>query len=585
MNPSILLKDQTSPYLRMHADDPVEWVPWSLAAFERARVEDKLVLLSVGYASCHWCHVMQRESFHDPETAAFLNDHYIPMKVDREERPDIDALYMEYVAAATGGGGWPMTVALTPNLLPVFGGTYFPLVAQSGSPSFMDVLRSVNKTWREEREQIERTEDATLDFLERRSVAPEPKLIDERLIETAVKAILGSEDTTNGGFGTAPKFPQAPVVRFLLHFAEEAGDDDSVRAAQAALRAILRGGIYDQAGGGICRYATDASWIVPHFEKMLYDNALLLSTLADAHMLEPSDEYAHAIRQTQAFLDREMSSSDGGYIASLSAETDGVEGATYVWRHEELSAFLSAEELALAESKLGVSTDGNWQRSVILTRPRGRDADAESVDAVLGRIGQERASRPQPPRDDKVLVSWNAMTARGLMEAGSALGDDMMLHRGHALAMMLDSRASSASGVIHVLDDPSVEHVRLLEDAAHLEAALITAYEMADDADALDRAIELHADTLSRFVEDGTAFMTDDATDLPVRPREQNDNPLPSGANTFAENALRLYRHTLDESYRETAEALLGRFASLAEFAPSFAGTALDAAIILLTEE
>jgi len=353
------LKDQVSPYLTMHVDDPVDWMPWGPEAFERARVEDRPILLSIGYASCHWCHVMQRESFRDAATAEFLNDHFVSVKVDREERPDVDALYMEYVAAATAGGGWPMTVVLTPQGLPVFGGTYFPLTARKGSHSFMDVLRSMDRTWREDRDKALQTAESTLDFLERRSEPPTSGEIDESTIETAVELLLEREDRDHGGFGTAPKFPQAPVLAFLLRFAEESGDENASRAARAALTAMIRGGIYDQVGGGMYRYATDAEWLVPHFEKMLYDNALLLSTLAVAYEAQPDDEYAHVMRRTAGFLESQMRAADGGYIASLSADTDGVEGATYVWTNSELASVLSADEMDLAREHLGASESGN----------------------------------------------------------------------------------------------------------------------------------------------------------------------------------------------------------------------------------
>jgi len=579
------LKNQVSPYLTMHIDDPVDWMPWGPEAFERARVEDRPILLSIGYASCHWCHVMQRESFRDAATAAFLNDHFVSVKVDREERPDVDALYMEYVAAATAGGGWPMTVVLTPQGLPIFGGTYFPQKSRQGSPSFMDVLRSMDRTWREDRDKALQTAESTLDFLERRSEPPATGEIDESTIEMAVDLLLEREDRDHGGFGTAPKFPQAPVLSFLLRFAEEGGDENASRAARAALTAMIRGGIYDQVGGGMYRYATDADWLVPHFEKMLYDNALFLSTLAVAYEAQPNDEYAHVMRSTASFLESQMRAADGGYIASLSADTDGVEGATYVWTNSELASILSADEMDLAREHLGASDSGNWEGTTILTRKLGRSARAEEVDALLGKLERERSKRPQPDPDTKVIVSWNAMAAAGLMQAGHALTDDALLRRGRELANHLYDRAVVADGVLHVLDDPAVSHVRLLEDTAHLTAALLTAHEYAGDATALDRAEELHTQALARFVDDGVAYMTDDATDLPVRPREQHDNPTPSGSTTLASNALRLYTQTLDEDHHESARKILEISTPLAKFAPAFVGAALDSMLVLLTEE
>ncbi|MDA3935856.1 MAG: thioredoxin domain-containing protein [Actinomycetota bacterium] len=585
MNGKKSLYGQTSPYLAMHIDDPVDWMPWGHEAFDRARAEDRPVLLSVGYASCHWCHVMHRESFRDEATAGFLNEHFISVKVDREERPDIDSLYMDYVAAATGGGGWPMTVILTPEGLPLFGGTYFPRQAPTGSPSFMDVLRSIDRSWRDDREEALRTADTALDFLQRRTDPPPPREIDESILESAVDRLLTAEDRDRGGFGTAPKFPQTSIVTFLLRFAQEAGDDNAERAAKAALTAMVRGGIYDQVEGGMSRYATDAEWLVPHFEKMLYDNALLLSTLAVAHEFDPDQEFAHVMRQTARFLDTRMSDPDGGYIASLSADTAGVEGATYVWTHPELESILSTDEMVLAREYLGVSVPGNWNSTIILTRRQGRESLAKAVDKLLERLRQARGSRPQPDRDTKVIVSWNAMTASGLMDAGHALGDDALLQKGRDLVAFLYENAVVNSGVLHILDDPAVKHVRLIEDSALLTAALLTAYDYFGDTVALERAEALHEAAVEQFVYEGVAFMTDDATDLPVRPREQHDNPTPSGATTLASNALRLYAHTLDETHHETARRILEHSTALAEFAPSFVGSALEAMLVLLTEE
>ena len=588
------LAEETSPYLTMHAKDPVDWYPWGLEAFDLARAEDKPIFLSIGYASCHWCHVMQRESFRDQATADILNERFISVKVDREERPDVDAVYMEYVTATTGSGGWPMTVFLTPALLPVFGGTYFPKRSPQHSatapPAFTDVLADVHEAWRHDRDRTEDAASSARDFLEEAFAPKRPLPLSAELVNRAAEAILSAEDDLHGGFGRAPKFPQAPVVGFLLRHARISGDARTRDAGVRALRAMLRGGIYDQAGGGIARYATDAAWLVPHFEKMLYDNALLLTNLGDAYALHADEEFAFAARQTADFLDRDMPAPGGGFVSALSAETRGVEGATYTWLHEDLQQILSPEELALAKRWLGVNERGNWEGLNILTRSGGRETQAEEVDAVLARLLAARAQRPQPERDTKVLTSWNAMAATGLLHAGMAIDDGSMIADGLALVRMLVSRADTSGGegsaeLVHVLDDPSVAHIRLAEDYAHLAAACVAAYAADGGAEHFDAAEWLFASAMEKFLAGGVIHAVPDETELPVRPLDERDSPIPSASSTLAQVALRLLSLTERDEYRSLAEGILSRTALLASEAPPFGATALTAMLDLLTEE
>ncbi len=572
------LAGETSPYLAMHAEDPVEWFPWGNEAFQTAAAESRPIFLSIGYSSCHWCHVMQRESFKDDETARMLNDHFLPVKVDREQRPDVDALYMDYVIATTGHGGWPMSVFCTPQKLPVVGGTYFPPRANGQLPGLDDVMAEVIGAFRRAPDQTDDTAARSLRFLQEHNGPPLSRPITWKVVEDAAEVILRGVDREHGGFGYAPKFPQATVLAFLAAFHRRSGDPEVAYQLRRALEAMLRGGIYDQAGGGLFRYSTDESWLVPHFEKMLYDQALLLSNLAAAIRIEPSEEFEHAIRQTVTFLDREMTAPGGGYRSSLSAETDGVEGATYVWTYEELASLLSAEEMSLAERALGVQEPGNWEGKSILARRDGRAEEADAIDELLSRILAERGHRPQPAPDTKVLTSWNALAARGLLEAGDVLGDSAMVNRGAELASLLLDGAAAGDGVVHVLGDPAVAEVRLAEDHALLAAACLTAHEVTGDAGMLEEAERLHAHVLERFSEGGVTYMTPDGTDLPVRPLERSDNPTPSGRATTVENAVRLLRLTGREEYREYAEDAFPHFWSVADNAPSFAGTALVAA-------
>ncbi len=591
--PGSRLSDSASTYLRQHAADPVDWRPWGDEAFAEAARRDVPVLLSCGYAACHWCHVMQRESFRDPETAALINERFVAVKVDREERPDVDTLYMDYLTATAGHGGWPMTVFLTPGRVPVFGGTYFPKRAPAGSASFTDVLESVDEAWRTDRGRLLESEARSLEFLTAQTAPKHRAPLDRAALDASAEYVAMYADPVSGGFGSAPKFPQWPLFEFLIAYHALNPDPEIDWVVSHGLLSIVRGGVYDQAGGGVMRYATDSDWLVPHFEKMLYDQAMLLSCLAKAGHLLPDEtartEAAHVAAQTVAFLLREMAvppasgedSGEAGFAASLSAETDGVEGATYVWRFGELEAVLDADELDLALAKLGVDRDGTWEGSSIVTRRAGRSGDAAvdaAVDGVLAKLLAVRARRPQPEPDTKVVVSWNAMLARALLEAGEAFSLPDARAAGLALTEMLLARAAVGDGVPHVLDDPAVSGVRLVEDAAHVAAAALAAYAVTGDSALLQAARDIHGDAVARFSDGFELYMTSADGDLPVRPRESGDQPAPSGASTLVDNAVTLLALTGDESYRDFVEGALSTFWAAADFAPETAGRALAAA-------
>lgn len=577
------LRTESSPYLRAHAEDPVDWMPWGAEAILRARELDRPIFLSVGYAACHWCHVMHRESFSDPDIAELLNADFISVKVDRESRPDVDELYMAYVVASTGRGGWPMSVFLTPDLLPFFGGTYFPREPLDGMPSFQGVLRQITFAFRKRRTEVDQAAEDARSYVAT-MFAPLPQGdVSRETVDRAAAHLVSQADPRHGGFGGAPKFPQAPVVDFLLAHHRVSGDARSFAAARSAVEGMVRGGIYDQAGGGIARYSVDAQWLVPHFEKMLYDNAMMLSTLAELHRLDPRDEWAHSMRQTADFLERDLYV-DGAYASSLDADTLGEEGATYVWGYEELANALDAHELALAEAELGVTPGGNFEGHNILTRVAGRGENAHAVDRLLDALLLIRQKRPQPALDEKIVVSWNALAALGLMEAGDALDDPAITDRGvRIVRLLLDRSVDDSGGVARLVNDPASAGVRLLEDAAALALALLRAAELTGETvlggfaqRVFDRACQVFLDG------EGTWYMTPAGTELPARPREQHDNPLPSGASLAALFALRLGASTGDDAYIQLAEASLRRAASLARQSPSAAGTALSAMLQLL---
>jgi uncharacterized protein YyaL (SSP411 family) len=527
---------------------------------------------------------MQRESFRDAETAALMNAEYVAVKVDRELRPDIDAIYQDYVAASTGSGGWPLTVWLTPDKLPVFGGTYFPKGARAGMVSFPDALAAVARSWREDRADVERTSAEALAFLRAGSAPRAEGAIDRAMLDGSAEYLLQLQDPVHGGLRGSTKFPQLPGVEFLCAYAGLVRDPDLLFAIEKTMLAIVRGGIFDQVCGGVHRYTTDEAWRTPHFEKMLYDQGLLLSALASAAPLASSadiaDEYAHAARSTAAFLRGELARADGGFAAALSADTGGVEGATYTWTREQLSDALSPDEVELAESALGASS-ANSAAAVTLHRPNGRAESAAAVDAVLAKLARARAARPQPERDEKRLTAWIAMAARGLIEAGRQFEDTAMTADGVMAVRWLEQSVIRPDGVLREPDDASVGTVRLLEDAAHLVSALLTAAEATGDDAMRDRAALLQADTLARFAEGATLFMTPAVNDLPLRPREGGDNAIPAGSSTTIENAVRIGVATGDASHLEFASAALGQMWAIADFAPQQAGRSLAAAVAL----
>lgn len=577
------LASSASPYLRQHAEDPVDWFPWGEEAFALARRLDRPVLLSCGYSACHWCHVMQGESFRDPATAALMNERYVAVKVDRELRPDVDAVYQDYVAATTGRGGWPLTVWMTPEGAPLIGGTHFPKDAVPGSTTFTDALTTIADAYGSDRAEVGRTAEASLDFLRKQAAERPEGPVDRHMVDFAADYLIKMQDVVHGGLRGSQKFPQLPMIEFLCAYGSLVHDVELSLAIERTMLAIVRGGIFDHVGGGVHRYATDAAWRTPHFEKMLYDQGLALSALAAAAPLASSpdvrEEYAYAARRIADFLGSEMSTEDGRFIAALNADTGGVEGATYTWTRSQLAAALTPDELAVADAELGTD-DAVGDDEVTLTR-RARSGNAPKVDAVLHRLSIARAKRPQPDPDTKLLTAWNAMAARGLMEAGSEFDDAEMTASGVALVRRLLECAVTPTGVLREPDDPSIADVRLLEDAAHLVAATLTAADITSDEDLHSNAKAQHARTLEVFADGAALYMTPGAGDLPVRPREGGDSATPSGASTTIESAVRLGLADDDASGLVFARASLAQMWAVVDFAPEQAGRALASAVAL----
>ena len=572
------LAGETSPYLLQHAHNPVDWFPWGPDALARARLLDRPIFLSIGYAACHWCHVMERESFEDETTAAFLNERFIAIKVDREERPDLDQIYMGAVQAMTGSGGWPMSVFLTPEGRPFYGGTYFPDTPRHGMPSFRQVLEGIDRAWREQRADIEQSAASLVGQLSGQSRdaakggAPTPAVLD-----TAVELIQRGFDATNGGWGGAPKFPQPMTIEFLLRRAAS-GDAGALTTARRSLDAMADGGIRDQLGGGFHRYATDAIWLVPHFEQMLYDNGQLARVYLHAWALTGDARYRAVATGTLDYMLRELTTGDGAFAASQDADTEGVEGATFTWRADEVRAALG-DDAGLFSTAYGVTDGGNWEGTTILSRVRPA-ADlaklyaipAAEVEARLDRARQTllalRGRRPQPARDDKALAAWNGLAIGAFADAARLLA-----HVPDGAPDAARYRAAAEGAADAILRGLLGEDGRLgrswkdgratgqgvLEDYAHLADGLLALYEATFDERWFITARALADAILERFADPEGGFF-DTATDherLVTRPKDTQDNATPSGGAMATLVLLRLAALTGEGRYRDAAERAL----------------------------
>jgi uncharacterized protein len=570
------LAGETSPYLLQHAHNPVDWYPWGPEALTRAKLLDRPIFLSIGYAACHWCHVMERESFEDEATATYLNNHFIAIKVDREERPDLDQIYMGAVQAMTGGGGWPMSVFLTPEGRPFYGGTYFPKEPSHGLPSFQQLLVGIDRAWRDQRGELEESARRLVGQLGTQASnavgpAPGPDLLD-----TAVALLERSFDPANGGWGGAPKFPQPMTIEFLLRRAV-AGDKRALPLARRTLDRMADGGIHDQLGGGFHRYATDAIWLVPHFEQMLYDNAQLGRVYVHAWALTGSTRYLEAGTSALTYILRELTTDGGAFAASQDADTEGVEGATFTWRADEIREALG-DDAALFSAAYGVTDQGNWEGVTILSRVRATDElaklhsiPAAEVDRRLTdartRLLLRRDQRPQPARDDKALAAWNGLAVGALADAArllDAAGMDGLAGRYRAAARraagaILDGLLGDDGRLGRSWKDGRASGQGVLEDYADLAEGLLALYEATFEERWFTTARTLADSILDRFTDLAGGFF-DTATDheqLVTRPKDIQDNATPSGGAMATLVLLRLAALTGEARYREAAERAL----------------------------
>jgi uncharacterized protein YyaL (SSP411 family) len=551
------LAHETSPYLLQHKDNPVDWYPWGDEALARARGEDKPILLSVGYSSCHWCHVMERESFEDARTAAYMNEHFIPIKVDREERPDVDAIYMEAVQGMTGHGGWPMTVFLDPEGVPFYGGTYFPPEPRHGMPSFRMLMEAVVESWDSQRERIRASAGRIreqLGALARVDPSTEPLTPD--LLDDAVRQLRMLADMRQGGFGKAPKFPPASALELLL----ARGVDDVV---EATLDGMALGGIYDQLGGGFARYSVDPVWLVPHFEKMLYDNALLARAYLHAWQQLGRERWRRVCEETLDWALREMRGPEGGFYSALDADSEGEEGRFYVWTPDEIREVLEAHGFSRDESDAvlahwGVSDAGNFEGRNILHLPGGPGASPPRrlAEARLA-LYRARAERVWPGLDDKRILSWNALMIAALADAGAVLGRTDHLTAARQCAEFVWSRMRDGEGrLLRTWKEGEARIDAYLEDYAYLTDALIVLYEATFEARWFDAAVETAEALIERFAdpERGGFFTTaHDAEALIARRKDVDDHPIPSGNSAAALALLRMAALTGNREYERHA--------------------------------
>jgi uncharacterized protein YyaL (SSP411 family) len=584
------LAGSRSPYLLQHAGNPVDWWPWEEGAFERARERGVPVLLSVGYSSCHWCHVMAHESFEDEATAAYLNEHFVSVKVDREERPDVDAVYMEAVQAATGQGGWPMTVFLTPDGEPFYFGTYFPPAARGGMPGFRDVLEGVVAAWRDRREEVaEVASKIVRDLTERAGAYAVSHVPGEAEMSAALLGLTREYDARRGGFGGAPKFPPSMALEFLLRHHARTGAEGALQMARDTCEAMARGGIYDQLAGGFARYSTDRSWTVPHFEKMLYDNALLLRVYAHLWRATGSDLARRVALETADFMIGELGTPEGAFASALDADSDdgsgrAAEGAYYVWTPEQLRAELGDADGEFAAGYFGVTEEGTFEEGAsVLQLPQGNGmVDADRVASVRERLLAARARRPRPGRDDKVVAAWNGLAIAALAETGAYFDrPDLVQAAVDAADLLVRVHLDDRGRLMRTSRDGETGgHDGVLEDYADVAEGFLALASVTGEGVWLDFAGLLLDSVLRHFTgEDGTLYDTaDDAERLIRRPQDPTDNATPSGWTAAAGALLSYAAHTGSGTHRDAAERALGVVGALAPRAPRFIGWGLAVA-------
>jgi uncharacterized protein YyaL (SSP411 family) len=585
---------ETSPYLLQHAHNPVDWYSWSTEAFERAKKENKPVLVSIGYSACHWCHVMERESFEDPEVAGFMNQNFINIKVDREERPDVDHIYMDAVQAITGSGGWPLNVFITPEGKPFYGGTYFPPRRAFNRASWIEILQAVSHSYNERKEEIENQANSLTEHLQSTNVFgndSEKFAFDMKELNLAYENIMKTADKEWGGFGKAPKFPQSFTINFLLRYSWFTGNQEALSQALLSLDKMIQGGIYDQLGGGFARYSTDAEWLAPHFEKMLYDNALLVASLSEAYQLTKNKTYKEVIEATIDFIEKELMHKEGGFFSALDADSEGEEGKFYVWDYTEIEHLLG-EDAAVFMRYFNVRKEGNWEGKNILHTSTTLDEFAqkeelaiEDVRKIIGKgreiLLQERNKRIRPSLDDKLLLSWNALMNTAYSKAYAATGNDHYKDVAiKNMGFLITAFSKEKNEFFHSWKNGQAKHPAFLDDYSFLIAALIDLSEITADNQWLHKAKEITIYVIENFSdgESSQFFYTNvSQSDILLRKKEVYDSAIPSGNSVMALNLHRLSIFFDDPLWQQKAVQMVSSFGSMATKYPTSFGVWLSA--------
>ena len=564
------LAHETSPYLLQHKHNPVDWWPWGTEALAEAKRTNKPILLSVGYAACHWCHVMAHESFEDAKTAEVMNDLFVNIKVDREERPDIDQIYMSALHHLGEHGGWPLTMFLTPNAEPFWGGTYFPNTARYGKPAFADLLREVERVFRENPQSVEQNRSALMARLMASARPTERVVIAAPDLDRAADQLLSLIDPVNGGIRGAPKFPQSMMLEFLWRAGERTNNNRRFAAVELTLARICEGGIYDHLGGGFSRYSVDERWLVPHFEQMLYDNALLLELLAVAYLRSRNDLFRRRAHETVAWLTREMITPEGAFCASLDADSEGEEGKFYVWSLDEVTSALGSDEAAFFAAHYDVTAEGNFEGHNILNRlkhiPRSME-DEQRLTPSREKLLSLREKRVRPGLDDKILADWNGLMIAALVNAGLALDEPLWLEMAARAFLFIDAKMAHGDRLGHSWRAGKLLVPGLASDHAAMIRAALALHEATGEEAYLERALAWQA-TLDRHYanpENGGYFLTaDDAVGLVVRPNSTSDDATPNPNALAAQNLIRLALFTGQHAWRDKADRLFEGMAASA---------------------
>ena len=585
------LARETSPYLLQHAQNPVDWYPWGDEAFELARAEDKPVLLSIGYSACHWCHVMAHESFEDESTARIMNENFVNIKVDMEERPDVDQIYMTFVQLTTGRGGWPMTVFLTPDKLPFFGGTYYPPTPRYGMPSFPQILTSIAEAYRDRRDEIVLSANDILGELRRVTIVDVSSTgFSPDILDAAFESFSRSFDQKNGGFGGAPKFPPSMSIEFLLRYWKRTGNARALEMAEKTARSMAEGGVFDQLGGGFHRYSVDAVWLVPHFEKMLYDNAQLVRIYLHLYQITKDEFYKRVAVETLEYVKREMFDERGGFYSSQDADSEGEEGKFFVWTPDETGAILGEADAQIFNFYYGVSQDGNFEGKSILNvrftteaAAKAFNKTAQEIDEILERsrnkLFEEREKRAKPYRDEKILTAWNGLMLAAFAEASAVFGDHSYLEIAKRNAEFLIKDLEFEGRLLRTWKDGRAKLDGYIEDYANLADGLLELFQSGGGIDNLTEARRLVDTMIEKFWDKengGFYFTSHDHESLIVRNKDFTDNATPSGNSAAADVLLRLSMMTGDESYFRYATKILGISASQARRYPQGFGRALS---------